>query len=147
LDRLPLFPARKDGAKVPSSSGVVILVADDEELVRNLVAVVVRSDGYQVLIASDGEQALELSRRYDGHIHLLISDIVMPGMSGIELANLLKLERPEIEVLLISGYPDVSVPPAFQFLAKPFTPVKLREVMVKLLVHRDGGSKPRTISR
>jgi two-component system cell cycle sensor histidine kinase/response regulator CckA len=64
-------------------SRVVILVADDEELVRNLVAVIVRSDGHHVLIAIDGIEALAISRRYDGHIDLLISDIVMPGMNAL----------------------------------------------------------------
>ena len=116
-----------DGARL------VILVADDEELIRNMVAVIVRSDGYQVLIASDGAEALDLSRRYNGHIHLLISDIQMPGMTGVELATVLIQERPTIKVLLISGSPDIEIPPGFQFLRKPFTTVVIRQALVGLL--------------
>jgi CheY-like chemotaxis protein len=116
-----------------NGSRVVILVADDEELVRNLVAVIVRSDGYHVLIASDGVEALDLSRRYAGHIDLLISDIEMPRMTGVELANMLVRERPKIKVLLLSGYLNVEIPRGWDFLRKPFAVDALRRAISSLL--------------
>jgi CheY-like chemotaxis protein len=114
-------------------SRVVILVADDEELVRNMIAIIVRSDGYHVLIASDGVEALDLSRRYHGHIDLLISDILMPGMTGIELAKVLTKERPTIKVMLVSGSTEEPIPAGCHFLAKPFTTGAMRQAVVNLL--------------
>jgi two-component system cell cycle sensor histidine kinase/response regulator CckA len=114
-------------------SRVVILVADDEKRVRNLVAVIVRSDGYDVLIASDGVEALDLSRHYAGHINLLISDIEMPNMTGIELANVLTKERPKTKVLLISGYSNMEPPRGYMFLRKPFAVDALRQAITSLL--------------
>ena len=108
-------------------SRIVILVADDEELVRNMIAVIVRSDGYHVLIASNGVEALDLSRRYRGHIDLLISDILMPSMTGIELAKVLTIERPTIKVMLVSGSTEGLIPAGCHFVAKPFTTVVLQK--------------------
>ena len=119
-------------------SRIVILVADDEELVRNMVAAIVRGDGYHVLIASDGAEALDLARRYHGHIHLLVSDVQMPGMNGIEFARHLLEDRPAVKVLLISGTPETDIPPPFRFLAKPFTPAVLRQAMGDLLAAHGG---------
>jgi two-component system cell cycle sensor histidine kinase/response regulator CckA len=118
------------------SSKVVILVADDEELVRNLVGAIVRADGYHVLIASDGIEALDLSRRYAGHIDLLISDFEMPGMTGVELANAVAIKRPKTKVLLISGSADIEIPHGFHFLRKPFVVDALRQRIAGLLAAR-----------
>ena len=114
-------------------SKVVILVVDDEESVRKLVAFTVQSDGSHVLISGGGTEALELSRRHDGHIDLLISDLLMPGMNGVELAQVLTKERPQTRVLLISGTPEMEVPPTFQFLKKPFTIAALRDAVAGVL--------------
>src|SRR6266705_2527138 len=121
------FPSQRShlaqGGDLMDGSRLVILVVDDEELVRDMVAAMIQVDRYHVLIASDGVQALDLSRR-NGHIHLLISDISdvqMPGMNGVDLATRLLEQRPDIKVLLISGRPEVDIPPAFHCLAKPFT--------------------------
>jgi len=114
-------------------SKIVILVADDEDLVRNMIAAIVQSDGYHVLIASGAAEALDLSRRYNGHIDLLISDILMPGMNGIELAQLLSQERPKTKVLLMSGNTEQPIPRPFRFLAKPFTVEALHQTMAHLL--------------
>jgi len=103
-----------------------ILVAEDEEGVRKLILRVLRSKGYTVIEAEDGEQALELSTKYSGKIDLLLTDAVMPGMSGWVLAQRLKTAQPEIRVLYMSGYTDEAVvlhdilESDVAFLQKPF---------------------------
>jgi len=119
-------------------SRIVFLVADDEEVVRKTVAFIVEGDGYQVLIASDGVEALDISRRYNGHIHLLISDVRMPRLNGVDLANLVVQERPSIKLPLMCGYSDFEIPEGYRFLGKPFTPAGLRQTMVNLLAVHNG---------
>ena len=116
-----------------SPSMKVILLADDEELARQVLTTVLRRGGYQLLIASDGDEALDLSRRYAGEIDLLVSDIYMPHMNGVELAKTLVKERPGVRVLLVSGQSVVDVPPDMPFLAKPFTAQKLQHVVEQVL--------------
>jgi DNA-binding response OmpR family regulator len=113
-----------------------ILLAEDEELVRDLIALSLEREGHFVLVAADGRQALEMSRDYRGSIDLLITDIVMPQMDGIELSRHLQNERPEIRVLAISGKPAAEVmarDSGFVLLQKPFLPrdlkAKVREVL------------------
>src|SRR6266571_3140294 len=89
-----------------TSPQFVILLAEDETLVRNVVRAMLTEAGYAVLDAVDGEHALEVSRRYDGSIHMLLSDIKMPRMNGIELSEQISRERPGIKVLLMSGKPS-----------------------------------------
>src|SRR5579864_5539092 len=81
----------------------VILVAEDDVLVRNLINAVLSRAGYSVLLASDGAEALELSRHYAGEIHLLLSDVMMPRMDGVSLVHAIRGERPRTRALLISG--------------------------------------------
>jgi CheY-like chemotaxis protein len=81
----------------------VILVADDEPLLRNLVTLLLQHDGYFVLSAADGHEGLELSRKYPGTIDLLITDVDMPRMNGTNLCGHLMEERPAIKVLVMSG--------------------------------------------
>src|SRR5437667_338113 len=90
---------------------LVILVADDEPLVRNLVGAVLSDAGYRVLDAADGEQALEVSRQYDGSIDFLLTDITMPKMNGIELSLRIVQERPGIKVLMMSGVVSTELVP------------------------------------
>src|SRR2546423_15034599 len=81
----------------------VILVADDEVIVRNLVTILMQLDGYLVLAAADGLEGLELSRKYAGKIDLLITDMEMPRLNGSNLRAHLLEERPGIKVLVLSG--------------------------------------------
>jgi DNA-binding response OmpR family regulator len=81
----------------------VILVADDEPLIRNLVTLLLQHDGYFVISAADGHEGLELSRKYPGVIDLLITDVEMPRMNGTDLCGHLMEERPGIKVLVMSG--------------------------------------------
>lgn len=104
-----------------------ILVTEDEEAVRDLVSTVLREKGYQVLEASDSDEAFQVCDQHDGTIHLLVADVVMPKMSGLELAGRLRGVSPEMKVLYISGYANNEIGQQgilsqdTAFLGKPFT--------------------------
>jgi DNA-binding response OmpR family regulator len=116
-----------------------VLVVEDEAAVRRLVSSVLELSGYTVLVAAGGEEAIELSARHAGPIHLLITDVDMPSMSGRQLAQRLRTERSEARILYMSGREDVEVishgvmPSGTIFLPKPFTPYgltwKVREIL------------------
>ena len=102
----------------------VILVVDDEESVRLLLSTLLERDSYTVLVANDGQHALEVARRHAGEISALVTDYKMPHLNGLELARTLVAERPEMRVMIMSG--RVSNPEALQrcgfpMLSKPFT--------------------------
>jgi PAS domain S-box-containing protein len=106
-----------------------ILLVEDEESVRKLAQAVLAARGYMVLVAESAEAALELSRAHREPIHLLLTDVVLPGMDGHRLAEILRAERPDLAVLLASGYFDTSegVDKSEQLLRKPFTPEVLSD--------------------
>ncbi|MDH7474220.1 MAG: response regulator, partial [Anaerolineae bacterium] len=117
-----------------------ILLVEDAEPVRDMARRILAYKGYTVLEACDGEEALRLSAAYEGPIHLLVTDVVMPGgMSGRQLAERLSATRPEMRVLYMSGYTDNAIvhhgllEPGIAFLQKPFTPdtlaLKVREAL------------------
>ncbi len=117
----------------------IILLVEDESVVRKLAYRVLRDHGYTVLEARKGDEALVLAELHEGPIHLLLTDVVMPEMSGREVAQHLLPLRPEIKVLYMSGYTDDTVlrhgveESEVPFLQKPFTPevlmAKVREVL------------------
>ena len=102
-------------------------------MVRDQAALVLKSFGYRVLVAGDGEEALEVSRATTEPIHLLLTDMIMPRMSGTELAEALARERPETRVLYMSGYTgdemthEGLVADGAAFLPKPFSLASLTE--------------------
>ena len=116
-----------------------ILLAEDEDGVRTLITRILDTTGYTILQAHDGEEALAMCRTYQGRIHLLITDVVMPRMSGRQLVELLTPLRPSVRVLYLSGYTDDAVirhglvHEDVAFLQKPFTVTalarKVREVL------------------
>jgi len=122
------FPARS-AMDTTANAGKTILFADDDGGVQTFVAALLHRLGYKVIFASDGKDALEKARRFDGIIHLLVSDVDMPGMTGIELATQLNQERPETKILLISGLPTgmLVLNNGWQFLPKPFIADMLRD--------------------
>jgi len=110
-----------------------ILVVEDEASVHELVVRALAEAGYQVLPARGGQEALELAARHDAPIDLLLTDVVMPGLSGKQLADALAAARPGLRVLYTSGYTQNTIvhhgvlDPEVRFLAKPFTPSVLLE--------------------
>ena len=104
-----------------------VLIADDDESIRKLAGRILQGMGYHVIIASDGEEALRAAAGHAGRIDLLVTDMIMPGMRGSQLADKLRAERPGVAVLFLSGYTDASVvgtgllDDSAQFLQKPFT--------------------------
>jgi len=111
----------------PQRGSETILVAEDEDSLRQLISDLLRQNGYKVLAASCGANALELSKKHDGPIHLLLTDVVMPGMGGAALAKNLATVRPETKILFMSGYIEFhpagssQLPPDTQILQKPFS--------------------------
>ena len=116
-----------ESADVASVAGTeALLVVEDEPVVRSLAVRALVDQGYRVLQAADGPSALATARAYDGELHLLVTDVVMPGMNGRELADRLAADRPGIRVLYVSGYTDHAVvrhgvlEEGIAFLSKPF---------------------------
>ncbi|HEX2691743.1 MAG TPA: ATP-binding protein [Kofleriaceae bacterium] len=108
-----------------------VLLAEDEDAVRRLVQRALELHGYSVLSARSGEEAEQIERVHPGPIHLLVTDVVMPGMGGRELADSLKSRRPELKILYMSGYTNDEVVrhgvilARDAFLQKPFSPSNL----------------------
>lgn len=123
-----LAKAREATPRAPAKprSAAVILIADDDASIRNLLQAMLEPGGYCCLLAGSGAEALGLSRSHSGEIHLLISDVDMPEMSGISLAKQIMAERSEIRVLLVSGFDSEEIRAAkLPFLRKPFVPQEL----------------------
>jgi CheY-like chemotaxis protein len=116
-----------------------VLVVEDEEIVRELVCEVLTDQGYNVICACDGPDALQKVSTFDGHIHLLVTDVIMPHMNGPELAERLTAIRPETKVLYVTGYSNNDIgdhgvlDTQTDLLQKPFTPEtlarKIRDVI------------------
>ncbi len=135
-------PASSD-LDLPANSKIAghetILLAEDEEPVRRLTRRVLEASGFQVLEASNGLQAIQTASEYEGAIHILVSDIVMPEMTGVRAAASLRILRPEMKFLFLSGYTDDAavrngvLEAETAFLQKPFSPhhlaLKVREVL------------------
>jgi two-component system, cell cycle sensor histidine kinase and response regulator CckA len=107
--------------------GETILLVEDEEPVRRLTHRLLSEFGYTVFDAASAEAALHLSRSHDGEIHLALTDVVLPGLSGWDFARELSQERPTTRILFMSGYTDDRIPAAdipdlsWKLLQKPFS--------------------------
>jgi DNA-binding NtrC family response regulator len=102
----------------------IILVVDDEESVRLLLATLLERDSFVVLLANDGQHALEVARQHPGEINALVTDYKMPRLDGLQLAKTLLAERPSMRVMIMSGrmsHPEVLQQCGFPMLPKPFT--------------------------
>jgi CheY-like chemotaxis protein len=131
-ERTPAPEVRAGGGKE------TLLIVEDEDLLRNLVCDVLRQEGYTVLEARNGREALLLSKDYAGEIHLVLTDLVMPEMNGSELSGRIRVERKGVKLLFMSGYMGESAPgvlpgEGIPFLQKPFSmdslARKVREVL------------------
>ena len=135
----PAAPAPPPAAREEHPTGTeTLLVVEDETAVRNLVASALRHDGYQLLLASSAEEALKLVEAHTGTIDLLLTDAIMPGKSGLELANMMVAKQPGLPVIVMSGYTEENLSisglterPAL--LQKPFTPRDLRRRIREVL--------------
>ena len=129
-------PRDADGPR-PVPRGETILLVEDADAVRRLVHEVLRRLGYRVLVARDGAEALALSQSHTDAIDLLLTDVIMPGMDGRDLAARLQATRPETQVLFMSGYAEPPLPENV-LLQKPVTPDDLaRKVAAVLRGARD----------
>jgi len=108
-----------------------ILVVEDEPSLRKLACTILRDGGYKIIEAEDGAKALEVAKQFQDNIDLLLTDVVMPGMNGPELAEKLSIERSQMKILYMSGYTDGAVAahgvlkPGFVILRKPFSQSQL----------------------
>ena len=120
-------PGTAKHAQGPVGGSETVLLVEDEESVRELVRETLRSKGYTVMEAADGISGMKVAESWEGKIDILITDVVMPGMSGRELAQRVSASRPDIRVLYLSGYTEDAIihegvlDPGIAFLQKPFT--------------------------
>jgi len=127
----------EEGALTPGSG--TILLVEDEDAVRRLVSRVLRRAGYRVLEADDPREAIQIAARHEGRLQALVTDVVMPGMGGTELARTLVATYPHLKVLFMSGYTRSEVLPAERlggdsaFLPKPMTPAELTRTLAELI--------------
>jgi two-component system cell cycle sensor histidine kinase/response regulator CckA len=127
---------------MPAARPVVVLV-EDEELIRRLLERVLDSAEYEVLVAPNGEVALGLIERRAGELSLLLTDLVMPGMSGLELARAARELQPDLPVLCMSGYSEQMLRDRggdggeVAFIEKPFSPGELTDRVARLLVEAE----------
>jgi len=146
-------PAAPSPAPSVSVRGTeTVLLVEDEEMIRNLIQKVLKAHGYTVLVAASGREAEHVAGQHDGPIHLLVTDVVMPGMNGREVAQRLAGARAGIQVLYLSGYTDDAIvhhgvlEPGVAFLQKPFTLAvlgrKVREVLDAAHGHGPGSATP-----
>lgn len=127
-----------DATEGNRSGPQTILVVEDEPSVRNLVASSLRADDYRLLLAGSAEDALRLLDESSEQIDLLLTDAIMPGRSGIELANMLLAKQPGLRVIVMSGYTEETLEglnDRIELLQKPFAPRELRRRIRDTLVH------------
>jgi CheY-like chemotaxis protein len=130
---LPVTANEPAAPGLPPRGAETVLVAEDDPGVRALTCQVLRDAGYEVVEAGDGEEAVRAAAARPGPLHLLVTDVVMPGMSGRELAEAIAARHPEVRVLYLSGYTDDAVvrhgiqEKQAAFLQKPFTPASFAQ--------------------
>jgi two-component system, cell cycle sensor histidine kinase and response regulator CckA len=128
----------KKPAEAINGAGTILFIEDDP-MVRTLVERILKKNGYLVVSAQSGNEAVALHASATSPIDLLISDVIMPGMRGPEVARVLRMKQPELRTLFISGYADLSnsqqseFNPEYNLLVKPFSPEQLLERVQKLL--------------
>jgi CheY-like chemotaxis protein len=126
---------REMNDNAPNRARQTVLVVEDEEPVRSMLQRTLQNTGYTVLACSSGDEALELSASLGAPIDLLVTDVVMRGIDGRELAERLTQARPELKVLFVSGYTRRQVgmrKTTHEYLEKPFTPGELLKVVAQI---------------
>jgi signal transduction histidine kinase len=134
LSESPAAPTQRVGER-----GATVLIVEDDPGIRELSRKILSRYGYQVLVADGGDEARTVSERHEGTIHVLLSDVVMPGMNGPMVAEMLTQMRPGLKVVYMSGYTDDTIvrhgvmARDVPFLQKPFTPERLANKIVEVL--------------
>jgi CheY-like chemotaxis protein len=124
-----------------------ILIAEDDATVRGMVGRILRQAGYTLLEAADGQAALQAADQFPGLIHLLLTDLLMPGMNGVELSLALPLRRPQMRSLFMSGYSDESLlakaalASSVPVLRKPFTAAVLLRTLRQVLAEKPSSTR------
>jgi two-component system, cell cycle sensor histidine kinase and response regulator CckA len=132
----------------PGDRPRVVLLADDDPVVRQVVRLLIELQGDTVIEAGDGAQAVSCAAAHDGPIDLLLTDVMMPGLTGPQACDVIRQQRPDLPTLFISGYfpeavfPNQQLPPRAAFLSKPFMPEELAETVDRLL-GEEGAAKGR----
>ncbi len=131
------IPEKEPGIVLPPGSETILLVEDDED-VRSIAVSILSGLGYNVLKAENGEDAIEICNEYQGRIDLLLTDVIMPGISGGELAGEIKMRSPHVRLIYMSGYAEDSIMQygvlnEVEFIRKPLTPHKLAISVRKVL--------------
>ena len=127
----PELDIQPDALADPVGGWETVLLVEDEDEVRSFVRTALESKGYRVFVAADGDEALRISKQHADPIHLLITDMVMPEMSGADVAKRLRRQRPGLQVLYMSGYTDAAInhngfaDRPIHFISKPFNPSDL----------------------
>lgn len=140
VEGVPVAEPLKDGEQ-PARGTETILIVEDQDRVRHLAVHALERYGYRALEASSGERALELATAHNSPVHLLLTDVLMPGMSGPDLASRLREEHPGIAVLYMSGYAgealgrDGTLGPDVELIMKPFS---VRELATRIRRCLDG---------
>lgn len=111
----------------------VVLVAENDVSVQNIARLVLEMDGYVVLTACDGEEALTISGQYRGTIDALLTGMRMPGLDGLQLAERIAVQRPSVRIMIMSGQMEDPFIKGITFLQKPFGPLLLKRRMRELL--------------
>jgi len=139
VERAPEGQGRSEDLRARGSE--TVLVVEDEDAVRTIARRILEKYGYTVLDANGPERAVAIVAALDGPIHLLLTDMVMPGMGGQALALLVTESRPEIRVVFMSGYSDAperyGLTERRRFLQKPFTPIDLVRMVRGAIDARD----------
>jgi PAS domain S-box-containing protein len=139
VDALVETEQKTRAARKSTGGTETILLVEDEDMVRELIELGLTRDGYSVLESRSPREALELCRRHEGPIHLLITDIIMPEMSGRDLAEQMQTMYPEVRVLYMSGYTDDVIvhhgilEAGIDYLQKPFGPGALSQKVREIL--------------
>ena len=136
----PLVEAGGQAPETGLSHGdETILIVDDNASIRQLIVDTLHPLGYNCLTATSGDDAISVLRKYSGVIHLLLTDVVMPGMSGGELVEIIRKEAPDVRVLLMSGYAEDTIAchgvfkHKIDYIPKPITPVALAQKIASVL--------------
>ena len=128
VDAEPDLPEVTNSPAASARASETLLIVEDNEGVRGLLREVLEGEGYRVLESASGSEALETCREYEGDIHVMLTDVVLPGLSGREIAEHASRLSPGMKVIFMSGHTDESIvhhgvlDPGVQFLEKPFTP-------------------------